>query len=624
MSVRCEGQWCFRPAEVMCRCGNVRLCRECGKVHVQQGGDQPHRIVEIGEDRTYQGPRVTYGKVLYRTPEGSTEIYEGRVEGYREKVALKVQYCKDKKEVSERQEEAALQRSIRHPNICRCLTSFLDPTYSGGYKHVIVMEYGEMGDLQQEIERRRNIRKKMPEGELMDTMFAVSDALAYLQSVNIVHRDVKPCNILLCPSPKLADFGLTLQGSSQLRTQSYQVVGTVIYLSPALKQAYLDMWEGRNTTGEVKHNPFKSDVFSLGLTFLALAMLEIPSGLNSLSQGIDELRIKIQQKIAKIRYSSKIKQVISVMLEPQEELRPDFVQLMEMMKRLEFTCECEGSEVENASVEDSPTSSIPSPIPQLDFDFSHFKSPKLPSNLSLEVSSMVHRSIRMGEKVSSMRVSKRLEGEEVKAICWVLGKSRDDVREVELDGAELGDEGVKQMASSLSVCSHLTTLSLGHNCLTTQGLKSLSPLFPSFPHLQILRLWRNPLSWEGAVHLSLSLAHCLSLQELYLGETQLGSEGVRFLSQALVKLVCLKIGSFTDNDITSEGLNHLCPALLQTNSIQRLYLDGNSLDSQGVERIIALIRQGKGLIVLSIGRNRLNPEDLERIRGAAGRVKLTF
>ena len=47
-----------------------------------------------------------------------------------------------------------MQMNMKHPNICSCLGAFVDESYTGGFKYVIVMEFSENGDLEQEIDLR--------------------------------------------------------------------------------------------------------------------------------------------------------------------------------------------------------------------------------------------------------------------------------------------------------------------------------------------------------------------------------------------------------------------------------------------------------------------------------------
>ncbi|RIX28277.1 serine/threonine-protein kinase [Amnibacterium setariae] len=122
----------------------------------------------------------------------------------------------------------------------------------------LVMELVEGGTLQQ-----RMAGGPVPPAELADVAVDVADGLVHLHALGIVHRDVKPGNVLLAGDDggrtraKLTDFGLAkLLESASTRTAGL-LLGTARYLSP--EQAY-----GR-TVGAA------SDVYSLGLALLEAA-----------------------------------------------------------------------------------------------------------------------------------------------------------------------------------------------------------------------------------------------------------------------------------------------------------------------------------------------------------------
>jgi len=74
---------------------------------------------------------------------------------------------------------------------------------------------------------------------------------------------------------KLGDFGVSYQVTCTLAASSTKTLtGTPDYLSPTLNEAYTLYLMGRSAEVRVKHNVFKSDLFSLGLTYLRMATLK--------------------------------------------------------------------------------------------------------------------------------------------------------------------------------------------------------------------------------------------------------------------------------------------------------------------------------------------------------------
>ncbi|MBX3168351.1 MAG: protein kinase [Candidatus Eremiobacteraeota bacterium] len=125
------------------------------------------------------------------------------------------------------QREANQLAALRHPNI----VGFYDAGYFQKQNY-IVMEYVERGSLRSLLQQQEG---PLTLQQSLELFAAVSDGLEYIHQQNLVHRDLKPDNILLDEnrSPKIGDFGLALKLEDQSRiTQSGMILGTYSYLSP--------------------------------------------------------------------------------------------------------------------------------------------------------------------------------------------------------------------------------------------------------------------------------------------------------------------------------------------------------------------------------------------------------
>ncbi len=123
-----------------------------------------------------------------------------------------------------RREGEAL-RKLNHPNIVKVLA-----TLEENDQHYLVMEYVGGGSLADLLKRQA----QLPIQRVISIGLELSDALSRAHHLEIIHRDIKPGNILLAEdgTPRLTDFGLAHISSYPALTTAGQVLGTFQYLSP--------------------------------------------------------------------------------------------------------------------------------------------------------------------------------------------------------------------------------------------------------------------------------------------------------------------------------------------------------------------------------------------------------
>ena len=197
-------------------------------------------------------------------------------------------------------------------------------------------------DWEKEILKRKTNKKYYEETELMEILSILAKSLSILQKQNISHRDLKPQNILVFYQNnqknkeaiyKLADFGEAKElyrGDKPTNRQTLR--GTELYMSPILFYAL----RASKIMKYVKHNPYKSDVFSFGLCALFAASLCFES-----LYDIRELKSNVSLKIVvnrylKGRYSYRVIAIITKMLDINETTRLDFIELQNEFEKLGY------------------------------------------------------------------------------------------------------------------------------------------------------------------------------------------------------------------------------------------------------------------------------------------------
>ena len=195
------------------------------------------------------------------------------------------------------------------------------------YEYYELMEKAER-DWDQEINIRSNYNLYYNEVEILDITRQLISTLSLLQKYHMTHRDIKPQNILVINGRyKLCDFG-EIRELKRDGLIVQRVRGSELYMSPILfKGLHLNLLQ-------VRHNTYKSDVFSLGMCLFYACSLTY-SGVDSIRELTNMEKIKeiLFQHLGK-KYSSKYIMFILQMLEVDEERRPDFIELEIKLKRI--------------------------------------------------------------------------------------------------------------------------------------------------------------------------------------------------------------------------------------------------------------------------------------------------
>lgn len=208
------------------------------------------------------GSRILAGRyeLLERIGDGGMAVvYKARCRLLNRNVAIKIlkpEFTKDLKFIENFKRESQAAASLAHPNI----VNIFDVGREGNI-HYIVMEIIEGKVLSELIKEKGPLEWR----QAVEIVKQMASALSLAHKNHIIHRDVKPQNILITEDgvPKLADFGIAKAiNASTLVGATGTVLGSVHYFSPEqARGGYVDE---------------KSDIYSLGIVLYELLTGRVP------------------------------------------------------------------------------------------------------------------------------------------------------------------------------------------------------------------------------------------------------------------------------------------------------------------------------------------------------------
>ncbi len=221
------------------------------------------------------GQRVAGYRLKHRIGRGGmADVYLGEQESLRRSVALKVlrrSLAKNESYVRRFQHEAHAAASLVHGNIVQ-----IHEVGSVGDVHYIAQEYVDGENLSQVLVRHGPFDERLA----INILLQVTAALQKAADAGIVHRDIKPDNIMITKDGevKVADFGLArINDHSVNLTQVGMTLGTPLYMSP-------EQVEGKPVDS-------RSDIYSLGITAFHMLAGEPPfRGENAFTVAVKHLK----------------------------------------------------------------------------------------------------------------------------------------------------------------------------------------------------------------------------------------------------------------------------------------------------------------------------------------------
>ena len=187
---------------------------------------------------------------------GMSDVYKAKDHKLNRFVAikfLKQEYCEDKTFVAKFQIEAQSAAALLHPNV----VSVYDVNEADGI-YYIVMEFVDGITLKRYIDRNG----RLPIKEATSIAIQVGQGIEAAHNANIIHRDIKPQNVLISREGKIkvTDFGIAR--TTTANTISQDILGSVHYISPEQARG-----------GQVDE---RSDIYSFGIVFYEMVTGELP------------------------------------------------------------------------------------------------------------------------------------------------------------------------------------------------------------------------------------------------------------------------------------------------------------------------------------------------------------
>jgi len=261
------------------------------------GNKQVSKEITVQEDQFRLGSYI-----VWKNPIGSgsfSDVYKGIHSETKQIVAIKGLRINSKTNLNRIHFEINIMKDLEHPNIVK-LFEVIDSIDEG--RIYLIMEYCSGGTLDKYIETDENLTEKQIHHYIKD----LSVGLSYLRSKNILHRDLKPHNLLISEDNnlKISDFGLSTLLENDKMTDT--LCGSPLYMAPEVLM--------NNIYG------VKSDLWSVGIILYQLIYGKHPYKFTNMYELIQEIN-KSVIAYPPTQVSQNCLNLIKGLLQPDNNLR---------------------------------------------------------------------------------------------------------------------------------------------------------------------------------------------------------------------------------------------------------------------------------------------------------------
>ncbi len=231
--------------------------------------------------------------------------YDPVIQRYVAVKMLKEDVARDEAAVKRFINESKAVAMLSHPNI----VSIYDVSVSGEYKY-IVMEYIEGITLKSYMSQKG----ALPLDEVIHYSRQILSALAHAHGKGIIHRDIKPQNIMLLKDGKIkvTDFGIAKLPNAETVTMTDKAIGTVYYISPEQASGLaIDTRSDLYSMGVVMYEMASGKLPFVAETPVSVALMQVnseptpPTEINpEIPKGMEQIILTAMEKSADARFST--------------------------------------------------------------------------------------------------------------------------------------------------------------------------------------------------------------------------------------------------------------------------------------------------------------------------------